>query len=417
MSEQLPNDVTAERAVLGSILINPELRPQITLPADDFYIQRHRLIFEAMRDIEVLDLLTLTAELEKRHQLKEIGGQSYLLELLTSCENSFNLPGYIAIVKDKASRRRDLQIASLIAAGAYNGGVDRAKAIDMLTRNETIEHGAVRISEGLRRFTEQVEERAKDPKDVWGISTGLPDLDNLHKQQTMMLVGAPGVGKTTLMLQIALKAAIAGHAGAIYELEMDEVNLIKRLMTMLENVPARAMSSGFMKDHWEKFYKGVETLDGLPLYISDNPVNNTIQLRADISRMKSRYDIEFVALDYLNLLTDDDGDNRNENTITKAVRFRQTCREFDVAGFSIQSMTKEGMKSLIPQLADMSGPAEVAYSADSVFILVRPEIEKPLFFKLLPAKQRYGDKGSRTIDLMQVPGTLGFVCVSEKEQP
>ncbi len=420
MSEQIPHDADAEQAILGSILINPELRPEVTLQTDEFYIHRNRWIYDAMMELKVLDILTLSAELKKRKQLDEVGGMGYLTSLVTACENTYNLPGYIEIVKDMASRRRDIEIARMIHIGAHNGGVDRAKAIDMLTRNESVERGAVRIGEGLRVFTEEVEERAKNPRDVWGISTGLPDLDNLtgglHKQQTSMLVGAPGVGKTTLMLQIALKAALAGHPVAIYELEMDQENLIKRLMTMLMNVPSRAMATGRMDDQWDKFYKGVETLDNLKLFINDNPVNNSMSIRADVSRMKSRHDIEFVALDYLNLLTDDDGGDRNENTTAKAIRFRQTCREFDVAGLSIQSMTKDGMKSLIPQLADMSGPAEVAYSADNVFFMVRPDIDKPLFYTLLPAKQRYGDKGSKTIDLMQPPGKLGFVCVTDKEK-
>ena len=420
MTDQLPHDENAERAVLGSLMIDPERRPEVTLKPDDFYIHRHRMIYEAIKELKALDYVTLSAELEKRHQLEEVGGPAYLSQLVTACEHTYNLPGYVEIVRDKASRRRYLEVARMITMGAYNGGVDAAKAMDMLTRNENIERGAVRIADGLSRFMDKVEARSKDPRDVWGISTGLPDLDTLtgglHSQQTTMLVGAPGVGKTTLMLQMALHAARDGHAGVIYELEMDTDRLTKRLLTMLVDVPTRAMASGHMDDHWPSFTYGIELLESLPLYISDNPVNTTMEIRADVARMKSRYNVEFVALDYLNLLADNDEDNRNENTISKAIRFRQICREFDVAGISIQSMTKEGMKAVIPQLADMSGPAEVAYSADNVFFMVRDQdLAKPMFYKLLPAKQRDGDMGNRAIDLMQVPGKLGFACVTDKD--
>ena len=416
----IPHNREAEEALLGSLIVAPDLLPTITLRPDDFYIQRHRWIFEAMRNLDSRkvspDIVTLSEELEHTGTLAELGGPAYLTSLINQSPNCYGASQYADIIRDKAGRRNDIQIANMIASGAYNGGVDRARAIDLLTKNADNGSGAVLLSSGLDEFSAMVEEHAKNPCDVWGIDTGLVDLNTrtggLHKQQTTMIVGAPGVGKTTLMLQIALHAAKAGHPGIIYELEMDmQPRLLSRLMFMLEGIPTRAMMTGRMDDHWPAFVNGLGVLADLPLYVCDNPVMDTMKIRADVARMKAQKHVEFVALDYLNLLSDKDGDSSNDNTTAKATRFRQICREFDVTGFTIQSMNKEGMKSLVPHLADMSGPAEVAYAADNVFFLVE-EPDKANMFKLLPAKQRDGDMGNAPIQLIRPAKKLGFQCTT-----
>jgi len=414
----IPHSREAEEALLGSLIITPELLPEITTTPDEFYITRHRWIFAAMRELDkrkqAIDFVTLSEELAKHDQLNELGGQAYITALINQSPNSYNATHYADIIRDKASRRADLKIANMIAEGAYNGGVDRARMVDLLTKNSHNGRGAVRLSSGLPEFMSMVEERAKEPRDVWGYATGLPDLDNriggLQKQQTTMLVGSPGVGKTTLMLQIALHLAKSGHPGVIYELEMDmQPRLIGRLMSMLTGVPVRAMMSGRMDDHWEALTRGLEQLEAINLYVSDNPVMNTMQVRADAARMKAQHGIEWITLDYLNLLTDKDGDSGNDNTSNKAIRFRQICREFELAGITIQSINKDGMKAIIPHLADMSGPAEVAFSADNVFFLTQdPEIQTD--YKLLPAKQRDGDKGNAPIELTKPKDKLMFGC-------
>jgi len=246
---------------------------------------------------------------------------------------------------------------------------------------------------------------------VWGISTKLPTFDHatggLQKQQTTILAGAPGVGKTTLLLQLLLEAAKQGHRVGIYELEMDAQRLLARIVSMLTDIPIRDMKSGRMENHWENFNRGISILEPLALYICDNPVMDTSQIRADVARIKARHGLDLIGLDYLNLLTDRDSDDDNKNTTAKAVRFRQICREFDVSGLSVQSITKEGMRALILSLADMSGPAEAAFSADNVFFMVQ-DAEKKTEFTLLPAKMRDSDNGRTPIPLRKPQGKIVF---------
>lgn len=404
-----------EAALLGSVFINPEVLPLLKVRPEDFYIQRHRWVWEAILSLtarkSTVDIVTVSDELKHLDQLGEIGGPAFLTALINQSANSLNAEDYAQIVIDYARRRQDMQIANLIAHGAHNGGVDRARIIDLLTTNAGVDRGAAPLSGLLNDFYSGVETRSKSPRDVWGIQSGLPTLDKLtggwQAQQTTMLAGAPGVGKTTLLLQIVLESAKRGHPTAIYELEMDSERLIGRLVSMLTSVPVRDMKSGRMSNHWESFNRGVEALEKLPLYISDNPVMNTMQVRADVARLRNSAGVELIGLDYLNLLTDKDHDDRNGNMIDKAIRFRSLCREFKVAGVSVQSITKEGMKNLLPVLADMSGPAEVGFTADNVFFLVQ-DADLPQDFSLLPAKLRDGDQGRRPIKILKPQGKLLF---------
>lgn len=403
----------AEDALLGAILISPDQIHTLTVKPEDFHIENNRTVWQAFTDIlkagREIDIITVYDEIINKG--RDIGGPSYLSGLITGVPASYNAEHYASIVTDYARRRNDVQIANMIAQGAYSDGIDRAKIIDMLTHNTSVDQGAVGISSLLNNFYTGVEERAKHPADIWGMSTGLKSLDRatggLHSQQTTMLAGSPGVGKTTLLLQIILNATRHGHAASIYELEMDADRLIGRLVSMLTGVPIRDMKTGKMENNWENFNKGIEILETLPMYICDSPVMNTSQVRADVARIKSTKGIELVGLDYLNLLTDKDNGEKNDDTTAKAVRFRQICREFKVSGISVQSITKEGMKSVIPSLADMSGPAEVGFTADNVFFLVGDQGDETKF-TLLPAKMRDSDSGRKPIELAKPKGKIVF---------
>jgi replicative DNA helicase len=411
----IPHNVEAEQAVLGSIIISPDTIHEIAwLKPEHFYIARNQWVWSAMlalmeRNIPI-DIVTLNEELARMDRLEEIGA-AYTTMLINQSPASYNVEHYARIVMEHAQRRTDLQIANAIATGAYGGGVDRAHIIDLLTKNAGNSAGAQPVKSLLSAFYDDIAERARSPRDVWGISTRLPTFDHatggLQKQQTTMLAGAPGVGKTTLLLQLLLEAAKQGHRVGIYELEMDVQRLLARIVSMLTDIPIRDMKSGRMENHWGNFNLGLSILEPLALYICDNPVMDTAQIRADVARIKARHGLDLVGLDYLNLLTDHDSEDDNKNTTAKAVRFRQICREFDVSGLSVQSITKEGMRALIPSLADMSGPAEVAFSADNVFFMVQ-DAEKKTEFTLLPAKMRDSDSGRTPIPLRKPQGKIVF---------
>lgn len=413
-SPGVPHSREAEEAVLGSALINPDaIRVISWLKPEDFYIHRNRWVWEVMLSLDdkgiPADLVTLNEEIARLGYDVQLG---YITSLINQTPTSLHIEHYAQIVVDYSERRKYIQIANQIASGAYSkDGVDCAHIIDLLTKNANARTGAMPIKGLLSNFYDAVTERAKNPCDVWGIATKITALDKatggLQRQQTTMLAGSPGVGKTTLLLQLMLEAAKQGYRVGIYELEMDADRLLARLVSMLTNVPIRDMKSGRMENHWENFNRGMTMLEPLHLYICDNPVMDTFKVRADVARIKALHGLDLVGLDYLNLLTDVVSEDKNDNTTAKAVRFRQMCREFDVAGLSVQSITKEGMRAVIPSLADMSGPAEVAFSADNVFFMVQDENNKQ-DFTLLPAKMRDSDSGRTPIALRKPQGKIQF---------
>lgn len=416
MTADIPHNPEMEQGTLGAVLISPDEYFTIAwLKPEHFHIHKNRYIWEAMTALverqSAIDVLTVHDELERMGRGNDVSA-GYVTGLINTFPYSYNAEHYAKSVLDYAQRRNDIQIANMIASSAYTqGGLDRAHVIDLLTKNTSAKSGALPIGGLLNDFYSELEARAKNPKEVWGISTGIPSVDKktggLHPQQTTMLAGAPAVGKTTLLLQMMLEAAKHGTRTAIYELEMDANRLIGRIVSMLTNVPIRNMKTGKMEKHWESLTNGIELLEKMPIYICDNPMMSTSDIRADVAKQKSLHGLALVGLDYLNLLTDHESTDDDKNTTAKARRFRQICREFNVSGVSVQSITKEGMKALVPHLADMSGPAEVGFAADNIFFLVGDTGNEEKF-SLLPAKLRDGDTDRKPISLSKPKGKIMF---------
>jgi len=414
-------NIEAEESVIGSIILDGGKFSLIDLSPSDFHTQRWGVVWSAFDRLSkqgrAIDYTTTIDELAKHHQLEKVGGVSELTKLLTSVVSSYNVLSYAAIVKENAIKRKQLDIANKIATDTHNGGVDVATVIDMLSETGGGNREGRHIGLGLSDLYDTTELRSKNPRDVWGIPTGFIDLDKrtggLHKQQTLMISGSPGVGKTTIMLQIALNAAKQKHGVAIFEAEMDEQRVLRRLIEILYKIPNRAMLTGRMDGHWSEFTAAIDELNTLSIYINDDPGIDTGKMRGELARLRSHTKIDLVCLDYINLLKDKAGDGRstNDNIATKARRFREICREMDLSGLTVQSMTKEGMRAIVPNLADMSGPAEVHYGADTIFFLVEDQ-DTANVYNLLPAKQRDGDSGASFIKLTRTG--LSFADMSNK---
>jgi len=398
----LPFSLEAEEAAIGCVLYEPDLIDLMNLSADDFYLHKNRFIWSAILAIHSdglsVDFVTVNAELERRHQLQEIGGAGHLYDLMNMTPNAYNAESYAEVVKRSAVNRRHIELAQTMLKGAMNGGVDVAAAIDELSANSAGNRDGRHISKGLDDFEQAIIERRADPQDVPGIPTGFKDWDKrslgLHKQQVLLLGGESGTGKTTILFQAALHAAKAGYGVAIFEKEMSEESTLNRMIELETGVPFRAMMTGRMTDEqYAKFKVGKAKLSRLNIFINDDPGTSTADIRSVISRVRVRQPVDTVYLDYLGLL-DDPGDDWDQ---TKAVRFRALCRALDVAGFAIQDMVKfEG----IPDMQDMSGGSKVRFGADSIYAITKDEDNENLHY-LLPLKERYGDTAKRKVRLMR----------------
>lgn len=396
--QQVPHNREAEEAVIGSVMINPDVYAEAGLRAEHFYITRNAFIWTAFDRLndrgKPIDFLTVSAELDDMGRLDEIGGPSYLTAVLSAVPTSLNADEYAEIVREKWTARIRLQIANALAAKSYSGDLDIARELDALTKSHAIKRGAAVLHDDLAELVDIVAAREANPGDKWGVRTGLPDFDNmtggLQPQEVTLIAGKPEAGKTTLMLQMALEAARSGSGVAIYELEMDKKNILMRLITLLGGPTRKEMMRGKIPDEKkDAYWAAVQTLDKLPLYISDNPTMTTMQVGADLARLQATRKIDLVCLDYLDLLADSDGKDSIEKSILRSRRFRQVCRERNVSGLSVQSLNKAGIAADNPGLADVSGPGGVLFDADQIFILTTSADKRD--GKLSPVKMRYGE--------------------------
>jgi len=421
LPQMLPHNREAEEALLGSILLNSSVLSLLDLKPEDFYIQRYGWVYQAFLNLQkrgvAIDFITVSDELAETGLLEEIGGASHLTTLINRTVTALHAEDYAEIIANNAVRRNALVVANKIAKDVFTDTLDFAEIIGDLTKAQRVKGEALHIGHYLSELYDEVQERADDPKAIWGIPTGFPDLDKriggLQTQETLYLSAPPGAGKSILAMQMARNASNQVPV-AIFSFEMSAVRLLRRILSAETGVSVRAMRTGWMDNNWIKFTEGIEVLDKLPIYISDIYGMTTASVRAEVAKLKARHGIGVIVLDYLNRLLDNDSDGELENTKQKARRMQSICREFSVAGIIIQSMTKEGMTAAIPKLPHMSGPADVAHEGDSVFLLQDDE-EVEGQVNLLPAKLRDGDMGFAPIELLWKVNAPMFVSVARNE--
>lgn len=420
---ELPHDRTVEESLIGAVMINPQamtyqrvsqVRPQ------DFYIRRYGDVWEAILSLKgEHDIVTLASHIQwEGVATHEKTG--FLSRLLNVVPSALNADEYADIVIDLSRRREDILIAQQLSQQAFAGEVDRASIVERLTSNQRQVGGAVSLSTALSDLVTEVEERAKNPREVWGISTGFIDLDKrmggLQAEQTMMLAAPPGVGKSILAMQIAKYVADHNHSVVIYSFEMSAKRVLRRMISAEAGIPTRAMNTGYMDGYWDEFYQSVETMDRLPMHFADIYGMTTTEVRSDISRLRSRIgSIDLIVVDYLNKLLDRDGGDDLSNTKLKAQRMQSICREFQIAGILIQSMNKDGMRASVPVMADMSGPADTAHEGDNVFLMGNHPKEEGVI-QLYPAKMRDGDMGRGPIALRWATRLPKFVNYASPKQ-
>lgn len=410
----------SEEAVIGSVLINPEVYGECAalIEPADFYFIENRAIWKACKTLadskRDIDIITVSELIKPDVQFSE------LTKMMGNSPNTYNARSYAETILDKSRRRRQVQIAEKIVSGAHNGGVNIANVMGDLIGTTDLKKKSERLGNDLSKYYDYLIERHANPKEVWGIPTTYKEFDKstggLHKGHSLMISGAPGAGKSILAAAIILKSAQVGAAWAVYSLEMSKHDLINRWVGMLSGLSEDKLSSGtFTDDKTPLILNAIEELENLPIYVNDTPRLTTTDISADLSKMQTEMKIDAICVDYLEILGDH-AENKNDATGLKSTRFREICREKDLAGLIIQSMTKEGIgaatggisqssgvgkKAFVSSQSAMigvSGPAGVMHDADTIFMLViDPEDTTGRTIAALPAKKRHGNGNKKPI--------------------
>lgn len=316
MERQLPQNIDAERGVLGSIIIDPEAIVQVAdfLQAKDFYRDAHRTIYETMLNLyekhEPADFIMICDELERIDKLQDIGGANYITSLINEVPTSGNIEYYGRIVAQTALYRRIIHFAGQAAQIGYSQDPNAVEQIDKLLYDITSGNAKKEIDfVDMDMLTSQVitaiDARANRGGESPGVPTGFPDLDrlldNLNKENLSILAARPGVGKTAMGLTIAYNAACKGRRVAFFSLEMPVSQLGNRLMSIASGIHLQRLRTAEIDENdWEKLIPAMEKVRELPISIDDAARNTIATIRAKLRRLEQeKGKVELVVVDYL----------------------------------------------------------------------------------------------------------------------
>ncbi len=312
------------------MLINPEAYYDVAqfLKADDFYIHRHRWIWEAFTRLHEnrtpIDMLTVADDLERMDQLAEIGGPAFLTSLVNQVPTSLNAESYGRIVEAHSVRRKMITAANQIASIAYNTETsieevmgESEKAVFNVSERR-LKHDLQPIRSVLSDYYDRIDDLSKRPEDIHGVPTGFKDLDKLlsglQPSDLLIIAGRPGQGKTGFLLTVARNAALEHKKHvAIFSMEMSNEQVVQRLIAQETGIDSQRLRNGKLaEEEWPLFTHSIEVLSDTMIFLDDTPAITPLQLRTKCRRLHMEYGIDLILLDYLQLMS---GDTRNDNRV------------------------------------------------------------------------------------------------------
>lgn len=415
-----PQNVEAEAAVLGSMLIEEEaiaLGIEALTP-EAFYKDAHQKIFQAMirlfTENKAVDLVTLTDTLTKEGTLEEVGGPSYLAHLTTLIPTAANILYYARIVKEKYVLRHLIQNATQIVTDCYdpaqdvNGLLDRAeKAVFEIASKKF--SGEVRLMKDLVRTQIETINRLYERREhVTGIATGFHEFDTqtagLQPSDLVIVAARPSMGKSAFMTCIAEHVGIVTKIPvAIFSLEMSKEQLVQRMLCSRARVDAHKVRTGFLAEaDWPKLTSAAGKLSEAPIYIDDTPGLSVLEIKAKARRLKAQHDIRIIMVDYLQLMQGSPGSESRQQEISEISRsLKALARELSVPVIAVSQLSRavESRQDHRPQLSDLRESGAIEQDADVVILLLREEYYNPSEenkgkAEVIIAKQRNGPVGS-----------------------
>jgi len=371
----------AEAALLGAILINPDNLSLLDLTADEFYIKRNGTLYQVMRDIydQGLDIDVRTVSSKMKPDDPEKNWTTLeLYELSAKTPSSMHAESYAAIIRDKAKRRKIIQLADKMRQIAYDPESETtaeiAKVIDDLTENAADgAQGTVSISEALDEYHDELLLRISGQKKA-GVLSGFPAFDRItggfKPGELTILSGVPGAGKSILAMQMILNVGKTTPC-AFYSIEMGKMLTTERMICNIGKINERSLQDGKLtKEQMLSYNEALEDLDSRKIYISDTGSWNLMSLKADIMKQKIRHGIQFVVLDYTFLLTDMDKAEETARTTYISRGLKLICRDLNIPMLAIHSLNKDGMSpGETPSMKHLRSSGQLSYDMDSAIIL------------------------------------------------
>ncbi len=414
----------AEEAVLGAILVNPEVYYDVAqfLSGDDFFLHRNRWIWESFTSLHdqrlPIDILTVSEELDRQGRLEESGGSAYLAALINTVPSSLHAEAYGKLVEEMAIRRRLLDAANQIARLAYQSDtplenvVDDAEKAIFGVSESRLTNVVQPIKQVLSAYYDRIDYLARHQDETVGVPTGFIDLDRLlggmQPSDLLIIAGRPGQGKSGFLISVAKNTAeIHKKHVAIFSLEMSNEQLVQRLLAQETEIDSQRMRLGQIKDEeWPLFTQAVSRLSDTHIYLDDTPAITPLQLRTKARRLHMEMGLDLIIVDYLQLMS---GDTRSDNRVQEVSyisrNLKALARELNVPILAAAQLSRavEQRTDKHPVLSDLRESGSLEQDADIVMFIYRPDQyeENSLrenIAEIIVAKHRNGPVG--TIDLV-----------------
>ena len=439
--KQLPHSVEAEQAVLGSMLIDARCVPDVIeqLRPDDFYLKQNKEIYETIYSMFnfslTIDPVTVLENMRQNGVYDENISRNYILQLMDTTPTAANVKEYMGIMKDKTLLRRIAETAGDLTAMVQQGtdtGADMLDAAEQriyAIRQGRASRGLTPISSVLIDVYDRLTELAANDSPIPGLSTGLIDLDTaisgLNKSDLILLAARPGMGKTSMALNILLHAGkFSGKSVAFFSLEMSREQLALRLISNESFVDNKKLVTGKLSENdWEKVAAAADALNRTKILIDDDPTVSVADINAKCRRVE---DLGLVVIDYLQLMTSAggrqySGENRQQvvSDISRALKIMAKELNVPVLCLSQLSRAAEGRTNKRPMLSDLRESGAIEQDADIVMFIYREdyyekETENRNLAECIIAKNRHGETG--TVELQWLPEFTTFSSVERRHE-
>lgn len=435
----MPNSLEAEQSVVGSMLMDKQaiITAGEMLVYDDFYHRQFGIMFQTMVDMnnegKPVDIVTFQESLKERDVPPESYSLEFIRALLSSVPTSANIRQYASIVKDKAILRNIIRVNEAIASQCYEGKdktedilADTEKRIFELVKNKG-GHEYTPIDKVVLEALDKISAAAKNRGAVTGVPTGFKDLDaylsGLQPSDFILVAARPSMGKTAFVLNVAENVAIKqGITTAVFSLEMSDVQLVNRMLSLESTVDADKLRKGRLDSNdWGKLVEGADSIAKSQLIIDDTPGISIAELRSKCRKYKMENNLGLVIIDYLQLMSGSGRTDSRQQEISDISRaLKALARELDVPVVTLSQLSRavEQRPDHRPMLSDLRESGAIEQDADVVMFLYRDDYyhkdtEIKGIAEIIIAKQRNGPIG--TVKMAWIPEQTRFADLLTRE--
>jgi len=395
MAKSLPHHHDAEQSVLGTIFLDPKEIVKVIdqLNNEDFFDQAHGLIYQAMKDLHLddmkIDYASVASRLEQSQGLQKAGGMKYLLALSDAVPSIAHLETYMDLVKDGSIKRQVIHLAGEILETGYTSDMDASDFLTMaeeqifaLAQKRKTSEFTI-LADVMREVKEKTEKNRDKKGGITGLRTGFSNLDQLtnglQPEELIILAARPSMGKSAFAMNLALNIAKRnkeGQAGvAIFSLEMSNEQLASRMLSAESNIENGKIKSGHLTSReWQFLEGGMQSLARLKVAFDDSSAVSVAEIRAKCRKLSQEGNLDFVVIDYLQLIKGDDRSGNRQEEVAKISRsLKQMARELKIPILALSQLSREVEKreDKRPVLADLRESGSIEQDADIVMFLYR----------------------------------------------